>query len=346
MRKQVSYCIFGDERLLFAGKQELPEGTLWTWESPKKDEAGNSMLRLQILSKADLIKRTTITESKNGKAITTAFDSSCNLIRDPEFANNADYMLLTRNHAGKLDSLMDRVRTLYQLHSPRELFRIREIRKLDEAEGKKPAPQEFPNITKVVDAQNNAFVIYPPIGVIHAMGFENGSLAEVTSDGKSLVLTPLKKRQYNVKTFMRGDSLQVNLPRELVQLNGIYANTPVEVSKEGPMRLSMRPVSKQDERASVVHYIQQGNVHEVTIPKTFNMRAGLYGVWTDEGEKLVLELSESPMHIIRVRSTDRVYSEQFSLYVPKELAEKIDMKNWEAVGFAINGQGQLVMTLR
>jgi virulence-associated protein VagC len=345
-KRLTNYCIFGDEKLFFTGKQELPEGTLWTWESIRKDDAGNSAMRAQILSKGDLMKRTTITEARDGKAITTAFDSSCSLIRDSKFANNVDYMLLAREHGGKFDIFMDRVRTLYQLHSSRELFRIREIRELDEAEGKKPTPQEFPNVARVVDAGRGTFVIYAPGEVMHAIGFGKGSLAELATDGKSLVLTPLKKRKYRVKTFMRNDSLQVNIPRELIQLKGIYADTLVEWSKEAPMRLSIQPISKPDKKAFVVHYVQYSNVHEVTIPKTFNLLAGLYGIWTDEGEKLVLELSESRGLMIRITSTNQGYGEHFSLHLPKELAEKTGMKNWMGVRFAINGQGQLVITPR
>ncbi len=343
-KRLANYCIFGDEKLFFTGKQELPEGTLWTWESIRKDDAGNSAMRAQILSKGDLMKRTTITEARNGKAITTAFDSSCSLIRDSKFANNVDYMLLAREHGGKLGVFMGRVRARYHLHSSRELFRISEIRELDEAEGKKPTPQEFPNVAKVIDAGRNTFVIYAPGEVMHAMGFGKGSLAEVETDGKSLVLTPLKKRKYQVKTLMRGDSLEVDLPGELVQLKGIYADTMIELSKEGPMRLSMQLISKPDKK-TVVRYVQLPNVYEVAIPKTFNLSAGLYGVWTDEGEKLVLELSENREPIIRITShTGPGYGEHFSLHLPKELAEKTGMKNWVGVRFAINGQGQLVIT--
>jgi hypothetical protein len=345
-KRLTNYCIFGDEKLFFTGKQELPEGTLRTWESIRKDDAGNSAMRAQILSKGDLMKRTTITEARNGKAITTAFDSSCSLIRDSKFANNVDYMLLAREHGRKLDIFMGRVRALYHLHSSRELFRVREIRELDEAEGKKPTPQEFPNVAKVVDACYGTFVIYTPGEVIHAMGFGKGSLAEVETDGKSLVLTPLKKRKYQVKTLMRGDSLEVDLPGELVQLKGIYADTMIELSKEGPMRLSMQLISKPDKK-TVVRYVQLPNVYEVAIPKAFNLRVGLCGVWTDEGEKLVLELSENRGLMIRITShAGPGYGEHFSLHLPKELAEKTGMKNWVGVRFAINGQGQLVITPR
>lgn len=119
----------------------------------------------------------------------------------------------------------------------------------------------------------------------------------------------------------------------------------IELSKEGPMRLSMQLVSKQDKK-TLVHYLQSHNVYEVAIPETFNLRAGLHCIWTDEGEKLVLELSESREHIIRISSADQSYCEHFSLRIPKEVADKTGMKNWAGVRFAINGQGQLVITPR
>jgi antitoxin component of MazEF toxin-antitoxin module len=345
MQEQLTkYCIFGDEKLSFTGKQELQERTIWTWESVRKDLAGNNALRVRIISDGDLVRRAAITESRGGKSITTEFDSSCNLIRDTKSANNVNYMLLAREHAGEFSTFLDRVRTLYQLHSSKELFMIRRIRESDEKEAKTLFPQEFSNTAKIV---NGPYVLlHPPNNVANAMGLRHGSLGELTLDGKSLVFTPLKKRQYEVKTYMGSTSLQVSLPRELVQLKGIYFGTMVEWSQEGPMKLSMRPINEQGKKGLTVSYSQTGNVHNVVIPKTFNLKGGLYGILTDEGEKLVLELSTTHRHIARISAVDRMYGEEFFLYVPKELAEQMDLKRLMEVGFAINGKGQLVITPR
>jgi len=345
MQKQLTnYCIFGDEKLSFTGKQELQERTIWTWDSARKDWAGNSALHVRIISDGDLVRRAAITESRGGKSITTEFDSSCNLIRDTRSANNVDYMLLAREHAGEFSMFLERVRTLYQLHSSKELFMIRRIRESDETKARTPSPQEFSNTAKIVDSLR--IILHPPNNVANAMGFRYGSLGELTVDGKSLVFTPLKKRQYEVKTRIGSTSVQVSLPRELVQRKGIYFGTMVEWSQEGPMKLSMRPISEPDKKGFTVSYSQSINVHTVTIPKTFNLRGGVYGVWSDEGEELVLELSETHRHIVRIRATDKIYCEQFSLSVPKELAEQVGLKKLMEVGFAINGKGQLVITPR
>ncbi|NYZ78535.1 hypothetical protein H0N99_00130 [Candidatus Micrarchaeota archaeon] len=346
MHKTISdYCLFGDERLFFAGKQELPEGTRWSWESTRKDDSNRSLLRAEALCRRDLIQRIQITEFMEGSFITTKFDSSGRLIRDTHFSNNPYYLALTKKHEPKLSAFLKRVRALHHLHTAEEMFRIRALKSEIEERKKTENPplQKFSSTAKIVGMEGY-LKIYFPKEVSDAIKFGKNDLGEFTAEGKSLVLTLLKKRQYSVRIIQATTSTEVTIPEELVRLKDIYADMGVEWSKESPTRFSLRVVKELTEDALKIYYRKVANTYSVVIPESFDVRAKLHGVLSDEGDKILLELNDNPRYIIKIGRLNDEYARQFQANIPSELAENTGWRIGIEVSFRINEKGQLIIT--
>jgi len=338
MLKQAGeYCLFGGEKVYFRGKEEQSNGMMYHWESASKDDSGRSLLKIDALCRGDLILRLELTEQREGRPITTAFDSSLKLLRDDQFRNDINYVLLGREHERKLGNLFGQLRAFYHLHSSNELFRIRALKIQEEV--KQPYPQEFSTTSKI-RKHKDSLQVYFPVELSKAAGFRTGTAGELSFEDGSLVFTPFRKMRHAVEISKTG---YVTIPEEFVYLKGIYADTRLKCTEEEPGRLSLSIAGESDKRSLKVHYFGSSNQYSVTIPAGF-VGQKVHGIWSEEGEKLILELSENLRYIVLFNILDRHYCKEFQVYIPHELVKKTGLQSWDEVRFAIDGLGRVVIS--
>jgi bifunctional DNA-binding transcriptional regulator/antitoxin component of YhaV-PrlF toxin-antitoxin module len=347
--QKLANSVFGNEAMRFVKESDIGGEHIALWESWKKDDEGNSKLRLQVTSSGGRLKEVRITEMVDGKALVTRFDSSYKLHGwEPLFKNEA-YEKLAEQQRRDIPEFLRSIIPAHDIReSPKEVFYPYFLK--DEPPQKKefkPAPRVFKETGKITSQGPGTLTLCFPEEVADKMGLRGGVQGAWAKEGESLILTPLEGVHYPVKISRESLSLSATIPQEMVLSMKLEQGMRMELSHEGE-KIEVKEAEGAPRRTRRIRFLKESNNFRITIPEriaqNMNLNVDRHGEWFSDGEKLSLELVDNAPFIMKIQQKWYPYTTNANSIIPQELADSLGLEKDMRVSFRINDKGQLVIS--